>query len=314
MRTNLKNYSNNLVWLWALLALLIGLPNYSQANSYSVSHEMESITVTGTVTSTADKLPLIGVSILVKGTTTGTITDVDGAYSINVEEDAILIFSYTGYLTKEVPVNGQTILDVVMEESAVGLEEVVVVGYGTRKKSHNTGAIAQLEGADVAAIQANRVDDALAGKLAGVLIQNQDGEPGADPKIQIRAASSISGDSNPLIVVDGYPISGSLATVNPNDIESIEVLKDAASAAIYGSRGANGGGDTLDFRNSIFPKKHRQKEDGAFKPVHYSQVFEDKNGFIPNLSILDLLFCTGPQAILILENSVVKDNLSHSDK
>ena len=87
---------------------------------------------------------------------------------------------------------------------------------------------------------ANRVDDAIAGKLAGVLIQNQDGAPGADPKIQIRAASSISGDSNPLIVVDGFPISGNLSTVNPNDIESIEVLKDAASAAIYGSRGANG--------------------------------------------------------------------------
>ncbi len=116
----------------------------------------------------------------------------------------------------------------------------VVVGYGTRKKSHNTGAIAQIEGGDVAAIQASRVDEALAGKLSGVLIQNQDGAPGADPKIQIRAASSISGDSNPLIVVDGYPISGSLATVNPNDIESLEVLKDAASAAIYGSRGANG--------------------------------------------------------------------------
>ena len=116
----------------------------------------------------------------------------------------------------------------------------MVVGYGTRKKSHNTGAIAQVGGADVAAIQASRVDDALAGKLPGVLIQNQSGEPGADPKIQIRAASSLSGDSNPLIVVDGYPISGSLATVNPNDIESLEVLKDAASAAIYGSRGANG--------------------------------------------------------------------------
>ena len=98
----------------------------------------------------------------------------------------------------------------------------------------------RIEGADVAAIQASRVDEALAGKLSGVLIQNQDGAPGADPKIQIRAASSISGDSNPLIVVDGYPISGSLATVNPNDIESLEVLKDAASAAIYGSRGANG--------------------------------------------------------------------------
>ncbi|MEM6317847.1 MAG: SusC/RagA family TonB-linked outer membrane protein [Bacteroidota bacterium] len=120
------------------------------------------------------------------------------------------------------------------------MDEVVVVGYGTRKKSHNTGAIAQIEGGDVAAIQAARVDDALAGKLPGVLIQNQDGAPGADPKIQIRAASSITGDANPLIVVDGYPISGSLATVNPNDIESLEVLKDAASAAIYGSRGANG--------------------------------------------------------------------------
>ncbi|MEO1713001.1 MAG: TonB-dependent receptor plug domain-containing protein, partial [Bacteroidota bacterium] len=109
-----------------------------------------------------------------------------------------------------------------------------------RKKSHNTGAIAQVGGKDIAGIQANRVDDALAGKLSGVLIQNQDGAPGADPKIQIRAASSISGDASPLIVVDGYPISGSLATINPNDIASLEVLKDAASAAIYGSRGANG--------------------------------------------------------------------------
>ncbi len=117
---------------------------------------------------------------------------------------------------------------------------MVVIGYGSRKKSHLTGAIAQVGGKDIAAIQANRVDDALAGKLSGVLIQNQSGEPGADPKIQIRAASSLSGDANPLIVVDGYPISGNLATVNPNDIESLEVLKDAASSAIYGSRGANG--------------------------------------------------------------------------
>ena len=103
-----------------------------------------------------------------------------------------------------------------------------------------TGAVAKVQGGEIAAIQAQRVDEALGGKLSGVLIQNQDGAPGADPKIQIRAASSINGNSDPLIVVDGYPISGSLATVNPNDIESLEVLKDAASAAIYGSRGANG--------------------------------------------------------------------------
>lgn len=196
--------------------------------------------ITGQVTSVEDGLPLIGVTVLIKGTSTGTVTDVDGTYNIEADSDDILVFSYTGMKSQEVPILNQTVINVSLSSDAAVLDEVVVVGYGTRKKSHNTGAIAQVGGPDIAAIQANRVDDALAGKLAGVLIQNQDGAPGADPKIQIRAASSISGDSNPLIVVDGYPISGSLATVNPNDIASLEVLKDAASAAIYGSRGANG--------------------------------------------------------------------------
>ena len=195
--------------------------------------------VSGTILAD-DGSPLPGVSIVIKGTTSGTITDIDGNYSLNVPADASLVFTYIGYESQEVTVGGRSVVDISMVTDLQQLEEVVVVGYGTRKKSHNTGAIAQVEGSDLAAIQANRVDDALAGKLSGVLIQNQSGEPGADPKIQIRASSSLSGDSNPLIVVDGYPISGNLATVNPNDIESMEVLKDAASAAIYGSRGANG--------------------------------------------------------------------------
>ena len=181
-----------------------------------------------------------GVTVLEKGTTNGAVTDVNGAFTVNVASDAVLVFSYIGYEPQEVEVGGQTTININLSEDLAQLEEVVVVGYGTRKKSHNTGAIAQVEGADIAAIQAARVDDALAGKLSGVLIQNQSGEPGADPRIQIRAASSLSGASGPLIVVDGYPISGNLSTVNPNDIESLEVLKDAASAAIYGSRGANG--------------------------------------------------------------------------
>ncbi|MEM6723321.1 MAG: SusC/RagA family TonB-linked outer membrane protein, partial [Bacteroidota bacterium] len=183
---------------------------------------------------------LIAVSVSEKGTTNGTSTDVDGSYALEVGDNAVLVFSYVGFAPQEIPVAGMSTVKVTLLPDYSNLDEVLVVGYGTRKRSHNTGAISQIEGADIAAIQANRVDDALAGKLAGVLIQNQDGAPGADPKIQIRAASSISGDSQPLIVVDGFPISGSLATVNPNDIESIEVLKDAASAAIYGSRGANG--------------------------------------------------------------------------
>lgn len=198
-----------------------------------------SATITGKMTD-ADGNGLKGGTVLVKGTTTGALTDDQGQYSIEAEASDVLVFSYIGYRTQEITVGGSSTIDVSMEEDFGLLDEVLVVGYGSRKKSHNTGAIAQVTGKEVAAIQANRVDDALAGKLAGVLIQNQDGAPGADPKIQIRATSSITGDANPLIVVDGYPISGSLATVNPNDIESIEVLKDAASAAIYGSRGANG--------------------------------------------------------------------------
>ncbi len=188
----------------------------------------------------ADGITLIGVSVMKTGTTSGTVTDVDGNFALKVTSGDVLRFSYTGYAGQSVTITDQEILDITMQADAELLDEVVVVGYGYRKKSHNTGAISQVGGAEVAAVQAVRVDDALAGKLAGVLIQNQDGAPGADPKIQIRAASSISGDSDPLIVVDGFPISGSLATVNPNDVQSMEVLKDAASAAIYGSRGANG--------------------------------------------------------------------------
>ena len=196
-------------------------------------------TLTGTVTDEANT-PIPGVNVIIQNTTTGTSTDFDGNYSITVTNGDVLEFSSLGFASQAITISGQQTLNVTLAEDSAQLDEVVVVGYGTRKKSHLTGAVAKVGGEEVAGIQAARVDDALAGKLPGVLIQNQSGEPGGDPKIQVRAASSLSGDSSPLIVVDGYPISGSLATVNPNDIESLEVLKDAASAAIYGSRGANG--------------------------------------------------------------------------
>ncbi len=237
MKPKLTSYVNIIPLLLGLGIMLFSFP--ANANGITTDKEGKALAISGKVTG-QDGLALIGVSVVVKGSSTGVTTNLDGAYKITAEPTDVLVFSYTGMATQEVAVDGRTTIDVVLLEDTEVLGEVVVVGYGTRKKSHNTGAIAQVGGKEVASIQANRVDDALAGKLSGVLIQNQDGEPGAAPKIQIRAASSISGDSNPLIVVDGYPISGSLATVNPNDIESIEVLKDAASAAIYGSRGANG--------------------------------------------------------------------------
>ncbi len=197
------------------------------------------VLVSGTVTDAAN-IPIPGATVIVVNTTRGTSADFDGNYSIEVAPGETLRFSYVGFTTQSVEITGQQTLNIALQEDTAQLDEVVVIGYGTRKKSSLTGAVAKVEGSDIAAIQSTRVDDALGGKLSGVLIQQQDGAPGADPKIQVRAASSINGNSNPLIVVDGYPISGSLATVNPNDIESLEVLKDAASAAIYGSRGANG--------------------------------------------------------------------------
>ncbi|MDD7914794.1 SusC/RagA family TonB-linked outer membrane protein [Polaribacter ponticola] len=213
-----------------LLVMLVNICFYAQ----------DAYTLKGVVNSKGENSPLPGVTIVIQNTAKGTETDFDGNYSIQVEKGQVLEFSYLGYATQKVTITNQKTLNISLVEDASVLDEIVVVGYGTRKKSHLTGAIAKIGGDDVAAVQATRVDEAMAGKLAGVLIQNASGEPGADPKIQIRAASSISSNSNPLIVVDGYPISGSLATVNPNDIESMEVLKDAASAAIYGSRGANG--------------------------------------------------------------------------
>ena len=199
----------------------------------------DSFTVSGSVKD-SNSLPLLGVNVTVKNSTNGTQTDFDGNFSIEVKTGDILRFSYIGFVNQDVLIRNQTQLLIVLAEDLNLLDEIVLTGYGSRKRSQLTGAVAKIGGDEIAALQVARVDEALAGKLSGVLIQNQDGSPGAAPKIQIRAASSISGASNPLVVVDGYPISGGIQSVNPNDIQSIEVLKDAASAAIYGSRGANG--------------------------------------------------------------------------
>jgi TonB-linked SusC/RagA family outer membrane protein len=216
--------------LFLAVVLLLNIPLFAQ----------DTFTLSGTVRSAADNTVLPGVSVLIVNTTDGVTTDFDGNFEIDVKVGDQLKISYLGYVSQTVDIQSQSPLEIAMVEDMNQLDEVVVIGYGTQKKSSVTGAVAQIDGDNIASVQATRVDQALTGKLAGVLVQNQDGAPGADPKIQIRAASSISSDVSPLIVVDGYPISGSLATVNPNDIESLEVLKDAASAAIFGSRGANG--------------------------------------------------------------------------
>lgn len=208
---------------------------------FGFSYTTFSQTINGTVVSDEDNTPLPGVSISVKGTTKGTITDMDGKFSFSIPENSeTLVFSFIGYETQEVTINGKTNFDVVLKVDTKTLEEVVVVGYGVQKKSLVTGAIAKVDGDEIAKGGNLRVSQSLQGKTAGVLITNNSGQPGDAVSIRIRGTGT-NGDAEPLYIVDGLPLSGAaIDYLNPSDVESIEVLKDAASSSIYGARGANG--------------------------------------------------------------------------
>lgn len=226
--------------------------------------------ITGIVTSIEENEPLPGVNVVEKGTTNGTITDAKGQYSIQAQSEATLVFSSIGYLNKEVRVGNQTTINVSLQEDVQQLDELVVVGYGTQKKSDLTGSIASVSGEDVLLPSTANFDQMLQGKVPGVQVSLTSGTPGGGANILVRGVSSITGGNQPLYVIDGYPIDpgggsnsdllsfgGSnysaagmanntqnrinpLSFINPADIESIDVLKDASATAIYGSRGANG--------------------------------------------------------------------------
>lgn len=199
----------------------------------------QAITVTGTVTSAEDGSPMIGASVLIKGTTTGTIADLDGNYSIDVPSGSdILIFSFIGFVAQEIEVGSQTRIDVVLEPERIGLDEVVVIGYGTVKKSDLTGSVASVKGEDLIKIPSSSPEQALQGKVSGVRVTSNSGAPGSAPTVRIRGVGTF-GNPDPIFVVDGV-ILDDITFLNSADIESMEVLKDASSTAMYGSRGANG--------------------------------------------------------------------------
>lgn len=204
-------------------------------------------TVNGTVTDGTG--PLAGANILVKGTSNGTQTDFDGNYTLDdVANNATLVFSYIGYKTAEISVNNQSTIDVIMEEDASQLEEVVLIGYGSQKKSDLTGAVGQVSADELQERPVQSLNQGLAGRVAGVQVNTNSGRPGGKTNVRIRGFSSINSSNNPLYVVDGVQLpqgnldsfSSAIDYLNPNDVVSIEVLKDASSTAIYGSRGANG--------------------------------------------------------------------------
>lgn len=220
-------------------------------------------TVTGTITD-GDGAAMLGVTILEKGTGNGTISDEEGKYRITVGDGATLVFSFISYRTQEIVVDNRTTIDVVMNESSSLLDEVVVTGYGRQVKRDITGSVSTLSAGQIKDIPVTSFENAIQGQLAGVQVTETSGEPGAGPSIRVRGLGSISAGNEPLYVIDGFPISKNvdlgvqgdnfrrgtgrfrpppqnpLGTLNPNDIESIQVLKDASAASIYGSRGSNG--------------------------------------------------------------------------
>ena len=214
----------------------------------------QNVTVTGTVTDTSNE-SLIGVNVQVKGSTIGVVTDIDGKFSLSVPgNQSVLVFSYVGYLPQEFTVGNQRTFNVTMKEDLRNLEEVVVVGYGVQRKSDLTGAVSSVKMTEISQTPISSIDQGLVGRASGVQVTQTSGMPGAVASIRVRGSSSLQGGNEPLYVIDGFPVyagtgfgntggraqlSG-LATINPADIESIEILKDAAATAIYGARAANG--------------------------------------------------------------------------
>ena len=224
MSNKVKNMRSWLLMLFAAISLGVSA---------------QTITVKGNVKDTTGE-PIIGASVVEKGNTTnGTITDLDGNYSIKVPSKATLTISYIGMKTLDIAVKGQSQINVTLSDDTQALDEVVVIGYGTVAKKDLTGSVSSVSAKQIAAIPVSSASEALQGKMAGVSITTTEGSPDADVKIRVRGGGSLSQDNSPLYIVDGFPVS-SISDIAPTDIQSVDVLKDASSTAIYGARGANG--------------------------------------------------------------------------
>ena len=210
---------------------------WAETNVLPVVSQQKSYALTGNIVDGKGE-PIIGANVVLKGSATGVVTDVDGNFSMNVSEKDVLMISYIGYNSQEIPVKGQKSLNIVMKENVESLDEIVVIGYGTMKKKDLTGSVSAIKADEITAFTVSNPIQALQGRVPGVVLSQNTGDPSGDYSIRIRGVNSIKGDNSPLYIIDGIPASTS--SINTYDIESMEILKDASATAIYGSRGANG--------------------------------------------------------------------------
>ena len=230
------NFRKTVLLMGACIGLGYFSPAFAESSSVAAAAVQQSKKVSGVVTDAMG--PVIGATIMEKGTSNGTVTDLDGNFTLDVQPGAVLVISYIGYTTQEIPVGNQTSFAVKLSEDSDVLDEVVVVGYGVQKKKLVTGATLEVKGENIAKLNTTQVLGALQSQAPGVTIQANSGQPGDGFKINIRGAGTNS-STNPIYVIDGVA-GGDINALNPADIERIDVLKDAASAAIYGSSAANG--------------------------------------------------------------------------
>ena len=296
MENLLQRPKRTVYWFLALLLCCYGTATNAQT------------TVSGTVTDAETNSGMPGVNVIVKGMVNGTVTDVNGKYSLQVpEEGKVLVFSSVGYETAEIEINGRSVIDVAMASDLQSLSEVVVIGYGTVKKSDLTGSVASIKGESVKEFPVTSVDQAIQSRAPGVQVTQASAAPGGGVSVRIRGSNSINSGSEPLYVIDGFPIypdnnvyglggnrrsSNVLASINPNDIESIEILKDASATSIYGSRGSNGvvlittkrgkSGETkIDYDGSVSVQRIAKKIDrlnGAGFATYLNTLEESQGG------------------------------------
>ena len=287
--------------LLAKLLLLLSVLLFSSMTGFAQSGN-----VTGTVTDAADQQPLPGVTVVVKGTTNGTVTDMDGKFTIKVEPNTVLEFSYVGYEKQEITVQPNTTVSISMKTSVAEMDEFVVIGYGIQKKSDATGSIATVDSKEFNKGSITSPSDLIMGKIAGVQVTSGDGSPGSGSVIRIRGGASLTGSNEPLVVIDGVPVSNDgiggtrnpLNSVNPNDIETFTVLKDASATAIYGARASNGvilittkkgkTGQplTLDYKG-VFSFSTLPNKVGVLDADRYREMIKDK--FEGNDNVISML-------------------------
>ncbi|WP_286471802.1 SusC/RagA family TonB-linked outer membrane protein, partial [Parabacteroides goldsteinii] len=228
---------NNTGYNYQIIDRQVLIKAFTEPNQATNAAQQKTKIVSGVINDETG-LPVIGANVVEKGTTNGTITDAEGRFSLNVASDATLVITYIGYVTSEIPVIGKNSVTITLREDTEVLDEVIVVGYGTMKKKDLTGSVAAIKGDDLAARKTTQLSTALQGAIAGVTVTRDNNAPGAAAgSIRVRGITTI-GDTSPLVIIDGVP--GSINDVNPNDVESMSVLKDAASSSIYGSRAAAG--------------------------------------------------------------------------